>query len=211
MTTSSALKAEVAEANLIAILAASVVAIVGGVFVVAQRALRGARHDVSRCRRPHRRSDTRCIANQSTHADGCADRGHPDATASHELPVLIRHPSRCDPARRWYRRVQTPPVASRPKPRAPTDRAKPPGSARTMLLPRARQRVQGELAILVHPCAWKIWIDGQPQHQTPFREKHFAAGKHKLRLFNEDLNKDETMTITVRTRSEPRRDRTVRR
>ncbi|MBA3502126.1 MAG: serine/threonine protein kinase [Deltaproteobacteria bacterium] len=57
------------------------------------------------------------------------------------------------------------------------------------------QKGTGELAILVKPWA-EIWIDGKEVGQTPFREK-VPAGRHRVRLKNEDAGKDETIVITV--------------
>ena len=54
----------------------------------------------------------------------------------------------------------------------------------------------GELAVFVHPWA-EVWLDSKDVGQTPFRERAVPAGRHKLRVVNEDLGKDESMAITV--------------
>ena len=54
---------------------------------------------------------------------------------------------------------------------------------------------RGELAIYVNPWAL-IWLDGKPLGQTPLNQK-VAAGRHRLRIANEDLGKDESLTVTI--------------
>ncbi len=53
----------------------------------------------------------------------------------------------------------------------------------------------GELVILVKPWA-EIWLDSKAVGQTPYRSK-VTAGRHRLRLANEDVGKDESTWITV--------------
>ncbi len=53
----------------------------------------------------------------------------------------------------------------------------------------------GEVSIFVNPWA-VISLDGKELGQTPWTGK-LAAGKHRVRISNEDLGKDETLTITV--------------
>jgi serine/threonine-protein kinase len=59
-------------------------------------------------------------------------------------------------------------------------------------MPMART---GGLRISVAPHAW-IWLDGELVGQTPFRAL-VAAGRHQIRLFNGELGRSETTTITV--------------
>lgn len=63
----------------------------------------------------------------------------------------------------------------------------------------------GELTIIVTPWA-RIWLDGMPSGQTPFRAT-LPAGTYRVRLVNEALGRDETTTMTV----EPDRTATIER
>jgi serine/threonine protein kinase len=164
----------------IAVLAASVAVVAGGAFVVAQRYT--AQHATVAHDAAARIEATR--APQSIAIDAAAPR-EPIADASFVAAVAIDAGIAAPDAD-----VAT----SRPK---PGHRPIVPSTDHSHdVAPASAPTGWGELAIFVHPYA-EIWIDGQPQHQTPFREKHFPAGKHKLRLFNEDLNKDETTMISV--------------
>jgi hypothetical protein len=63
----------------------------------------------------------------------------------------------------------------------------------------------GELVILVNPWA-TIWINNKQAGTTPFR-KTLPSGKYLVRLSNDDLDKNETVTLTV----EPNKPTTLRR
>jgi eukaryotic-like serine/threonine-protein kinase len=70
---------------------------------------------------------------------------------------------------------------------------------------RARVARTGELAIIVTPWAM-IWLNGKPSGQTPFRAP-VPAGVYHVRLVNDDLDQDQTMSVTV----EPDQTATVER
>jgi hypothetical protein len=55
----------------------------------------------------------------------------------------------------------------------------------------------GELAILVTPWA-AVWLNGKSlTGGTPYRMK-VPAGRHRLRIANEDLGRRETLTVTIK-------------
>lgn len=56
-------------------------------------------------------------------------------------------------------------------------------------------RAPGELVVLVKPWA-TLWLDGTPVGETPYRVS-LPAGRHSLRLVNEERGKNEWVTVTV--------------
>lgn len=55
----------------------------------------------------------------------------------------------------------------------------------------------GELAVIVTPWA-AVWLNGRSlPGGTPYRTK-VPAGRHRLRLANEDLHRRETVTVTIK-------------
>jgi eukaryotic-like serine/threonine-protein kinase len=84
------------------------------------------------------------------------------------------------------------PVAASPSVDAGTTTPRP---VRTPQGPQA-PRGDGELVVIVRPWA-DVWIDGRFVGQTPHRERKITAGRHQIRLRNEDSRKDETATITI--------------
>lgn len=60
----------------------------------------------------------------------------------------------------------------------------------------ATARGNGELAIIVRPWA-AIWLNGKPLADgTPYRAQ-VPAGRYRIRIANDDLNKAESLTVTV--------------
>jgi hypothetical protein len=63
--------------------------------------------------------------------------------------------------------------------------------------PQGSQGTSGELAIMVTPWA-AVWLNGKPiPNGTPYRTK-LPAGKHRLRIANEDLGRQENLIITIK-------------
>jgi len=80
------------------------------------------------------------------------------------------------------------------KARAPSP--EPAGSSRSTATPAAATREPGELAILVRPWA-AIWLNGKSMPDgTPYRAQ-VPAGRYRIRIANDDLDKAETLTVTV--------------
>jgi serine/threonine-protein kinase len=112
-------------------------------------------------------------------------------------------------------------VTPEPSPRAATDAAviaAVPADASALRLPAADAAVQpdagvlaprppppppaapaaqdpGELVVLAKPWA-TLWLDGKPAGETPFRVT-IPAGRHSLRLVNEERGKSEWATVTI--------------
>ncbi len=92
-----------------------------------------------------------------------------------------------------------PPVADASAPRSPTPDATVPidagvSGARPPAPPPVRQ-APGVLVVLVKPYA-TVHLDGKVAGDTPFRMS-IPAGRHSLRLVNEERGKNESLTVTV--------------
>jgi serine/threonine-protein kinase len=61
--------------------------------------------------------------------------------------------------------------------------------------PPSVNQAPGELAVLVTPYA-TLWLDGKPVGETPYRVS-LPAGRHTLRLVNEERSKDEWVPVTI--------------
>jgi hypothetical protein len=53
----------------------------------------------------------------------------------------------------------------------------------------------GELSVYVEPWA-AVYVNGRPVGQSPYRAK-LPAGSYSVRMKNEDVDKDETVIVTV--------------
>jgi serine/threonine-protein kinase len=162
-------------------------AIAAGVFVIVQRGNARAEHDPA----------SRIAANPTPHdapspivdAEPPAVALRVDAAAVTASTPTIDAPRAIDAAVAVIAHVAEPPKTPAHEPthvHVTTTATAPPPIAG-----------YGTLVILVHPHYADISVDGKPIAQTPFRDSHFAAGRHTLHLSNEDLPKEETLVITV--------------
>ena len=77
-----------------------------------------------------------------------------------------------------------------------SDAAKPSAPSPSATTSPASVRPNGELAIIVRPWA-AIWLNGKPLADgTPYRAQ-VPAGRYRVRIANDDLNKSETVVVTV--------------
>jgi hypothetical protein len=75
----------------------------------------------------------------------------------------------------------------------PADAAPRPQSPQPTARAEARK---GKVTILVTPWAL-VWLDGKPLDQTPVVVDDVPAGRHRLRLQNSIMKRDETTVIVV--------------
>jgi hypothetical protein len=87
---------------------------------------------------------------------------------------------------------------------APAPSAAPEAGSRSPA-PAASPKELGELAIIVRPWA-SITLNGKDGGVTPFRE-NVPAGRYRIRIYNDDIGRSDTVTVTV----EPNKTTTVER
>jgi serine/threonine protein kinase len=115
----------------------------------------------------------------------------PDARAVHAAPPSdARVVDAASPPDARNVPATTEPVARHSAPKTPSRPASPPAPAVT-----AATGEPGELVIVVKPWA-TITINNKSAGATPFR-KALPSGRYVVKIANEDIDKEETMTVTI--------------
>jgi hypothetical protein len=80
-------------------------------------------------------------------------------------------------------------------PAPPADAAIPDGAKKDATVLRPSEKRMGRLKVTAYPIL-TVYVDNAKIHDTPVELK-LTVGKHKLRLVNNELGKDETTTVTI--------------
>lgn len=113
------------------------------------------------------------------------------ADVAHAPTAGVSHPPR-SPDASSAAQVASPHVED--KARAPSPEAQ--GSSRPLAASAIAAKENGELAVLVRPWA-AIWLNGKPVPDgTPYRAQ-VPAGRYHIRIANDDLARNETITVVV--------------
>jgi serine/threonine-protein kinase len=78
---------------------------------------------------------------------------------------------------------------------APADAVIPDGAKKDATIVRPSEKRMGRLKVTAYPIL-TVYVDNAKIHDTPVDLK-LTVGKHKLRLVNNELGKDETTTVTI--------------
>jgi serine/threonine-protein kinase len=80
-------------------------------------------------------------------------------------------------------------------PAPPPDAAIPEAAKKDATVARPSEKRMGRLKVTAYPIL-TVYVDNAKIHDTPV-ELSLTVGKHKLRLKNDELGKDETTTVTI--------------
>jgi hypothetical protein len=80
-------------------------------------------------------------------------------------------------------------------PAPPPDAAIPEAAKKDATVARPGEKRMGRLKVTAYPIL-TVYVDNAKIHDTPV-ELSLTVGKHKLRLKNDELGKDETTTVTI--------------
>src|SRR5262249_58632120 len=122
--------------------------------------------------------------------EGARPRAEPPKRVEREKAATPRPPEP-KPHTRRVAKVEPPPVP------APVVIVKEPPKPVVPEQPKPTVIAKGELVLLIRPWA-KVEVDGREVGVTPLNEPlMLAAGDHKVRLINPDLQKDVTRTVHI--------------